>query len=153
MKKILLNLAIVALFATPSFGQSFQRQAEQPNAISGKAFINGWRLCNESGLEPVWVAYSYYDQNDWVTGGWRELSDGECTIIQDRITNKTAYYHASTSSLKHVWGKDIEFCVHPSKQFKYFGDKKSCSAGQESYRFNEVDLSGTLVYTSTLSGG
>ena len=153
MVRKFIALFFVVVFSTSSISaQSVQRSPEGSNKSNSDSFTSGWRICNKSGYEPVWVAYSFFADEQWVTRGWRELDDGDCTVIQDKITNSTAYYHASTSGDEY-WGSNIEFCAHPTKKFEYFGDLKDCPSGHEYFKFDKVDLKDKTVHTQNLTSG
>lgn len=124
----------------------------QSNAKRGETddFTSGWRLCNKSNHEDVYVAYSYFQDDRWVTKGWRRIDRDQCEVFQNKITNKTAYYYAISGDEKAQWDGDINLCAHDSEKFEYFGDDFDCKGEYKLFPFYALDLTGQTVVTRNL---
>ena len=99
----------------------------------------GWEICNKSSDGKIYVAYSLFEEGEWVTRGWRNIEMGDCSVIQSEYTNRYAYYYAENESGRD-WGGDINFCVHPTKKFEYEGSMGTCWDDYETVPFYQFDL-------------
>ncbi|MEM9241415.1 MAG: DUF1036 domain-containing protein [Pseudomonadota bacterium] len=142
--KALLIAGMAIFFALPALAQSGSNN-------SSVGFSSGWRLCNESQYPVVFVAYSYFENGEWVTRGWRRIERGECSVFQNEITNNTAYYYAISEDERTEWAGDINLCAHPQKQFEYIGDVDSCPTGQKTFPFYTLELDGEEAVTRRLT--
>lgn len=110
----------------------------------------GWRVCNRSSADAIWIAYAYRAVDNWVTEGWLRIDRGQCASIAKRVYDSTAYIHAKFSNGKELTG-DEERCVHPDRQFRLKGDP-DCNGPFETREFREVDVDEDDLTTTTISG-
>ncbi|MEO0344339.1 MAG: DUF1036 domain-containing protein [Pseudomonadota bacterium] len=122
--------------ALPAVAQS--NDAKNPDV----ALDNGWRLCNKSDHEDVYVAYSYFENDRWVTKGWRRINKDRCEVFQSKFTNKTAYFYAISGNEKAEWDGDVNLCAHEDEKFEYFGDDFDCTGDYRLFPFYALDLTG-----------
>ncbi|MEM6587383.1 MAG: DUF1036 domain-containing protein [Pseudomonadota bacterium] len=139
------------LIASMAICLSLPALAQSGSNHSSDNFTSGWRLCNESRHAVVFVAYSYFANGDWVTKGWRRIDRGKCSVFQNEITNKTAYYYAISEDETAQWDGDVNFCAHPKEQFEYSGDVSSCPSGQKNFPFYALKLDGEKAVTRNLT--
>ena len=138
--RILIYLLCLAVSGTAA-AQSVERggPSTQPNTTSNDAgFTSGWRLCNKSDYDKLWVAYSYYKGGNWVTKGWRPIENGKCEVLQSEITNRYAYYYASDFD-GHDWTGNVDLCAERVK-FDYTGTMPTCKEGYEIFPFYRWDF-------------
>ncbi len=109
---------------------------------------SGWQICNQNE-EKIWYAVSYVDASDgeWVTRYWFPVDVGECSIVQDTITNRYAYYYATTA-FGYVYSGEKPLCVTMLNNGGYRGDGDNCLS--ELRNFREVDFNGYRARTLTL---
>lgn len=115
------------------------------------ALESGWRLCNLSDYDDVYVTYSFYADGEWLTKGWRRIDYGRCEVFQRKITNKTAYYYAISGNEKAQWDGDINLCAHKQDKFEYYGDVENCTGDYKLFPFYALDLSGQTSVTRNLT--
>ncbi|MEM0975921.1 MAG: DUF1036 domain-containing protein [Pseudomonadota bacterium] len=127
--------------------------AAQSNESRGGdgTFTSGWRICNQSDYETVYVAYSFFEDDQWVTRGWRKIPKSSCEVFQTEITNNTAYYYAVSDDEDAEWLGEVNICAHPTEKFEYFGDVKDCPSNHETFPFYALDLEGQTVVTRNLT--
>lgn len=137
---------------SPITRSSPDRSSEKNGENPGDSFSSGWRICNESDQNEIWVAYSYLKDDDWFTAGWRKIVKNKCEIFLTEIENEIMYYHAFSFD-GPKWGGDIDLCAHPTKKFDYVGDMKVCTGELEIIKFNRVDTEGKSGWTVRLTNG
>ena len=131
---------------------SAEAQATRDGASAGAdsdEFTSGWRLCNRTEYPSLWIAYSYFEDDQWVTKGWRQIDNGECSVFQDEITNQYAYYYASDFNGAE-WTGDLDICAHETEKFEYFGEMGTCEEGYKVYPFYKFDFGDNDVATRDL---
>src|SRR5688572_13306206 len=82
----------------------------------------GWfAVCNKS-VEPIAVAFAYYDRNDkrepvgehtltWKSEGWWALKPSECArVYPHELWRRNRYYFVHAHGVKNEWGADLKFC-------------------------------------------
>jgi len=113
------------------------------------AFTSGWRICNKSASPKVWVAYSFIENDDWITRGWRVIEQNRCEVFQTKKTNRYAYYYASDFDGSE-WTGDLDICAHPDDKFDYSGNMDVCDDGYKVFPFFKIDMDGVSHMTRDL---
>ncbi|MEO0344340.1 MAG: DUF1036 domain-containing protein [Pseudomonadota bacterium] len=114
-------------------------------------FSSGWRICNKSTYDAAYVIYSYYENSEWVTRGWRRIDRDKCSVFQNEVTNKTVYFYAISDDETYKWSGDTSLCAHPTDEFEYFGDISVCENGYEIHDFRKWEIKSTVANTYNLT--
>ena len=148
--RIIIYLLCLAISGTAA-AQSVERggSSAQPTKSNDDDFTSGWRLCNKTNSESVWVAYSYFENSEWITKGWRKIDQGDCSVFQTEITNQYAYYYASDFD-GGTWEGDLNICAHETKKFEYSGEMGTCEPGYKVYPFYRWDFGDQKAVTRDL---
>ena len=115
------------------------------NAAYGMLDEYGWKMCNESDSEYIWVAYS----SAGLRQGWRQIGKGQCSMLLPDLDSQYVYYYAEGSSGR-IWSGDTDLCVHPRYRF-ISGDDAICPAPFEMRPFLQVDTGDLQQWTTTIS--
>ncbi|MEO0962755.1 MAG: DUF1036 domain-containing protein [Pseudomonadota bacterium] len=140
-----LSKLIVALFAGLVLGVS-AGPAQATPLDPDSDIKSGWRICNQTPYG-VWLAHSIFEAGTWTTKGWEYVSGKSCFVVQDRLTNRYAYYYADRAHTSY--SGELNLCVDMMIDFTYTDKLESCPIS--SVKFIEVDFDGRQSHTIDLN--
>lgn len=124
-----------------------EREAyEFENGVYDRLTKSGWKMCNTSSHQKLFVAYSYKDDLGWVKEGWRKIERGQCSVLLQKITSRYVYYYAEADS--SVWSGTKNLCVHPQNRFTH--RSSTCDGKYELRAFRELDTGESTSWTTNL---
>jgi uncharacterized membrane protein len=127
---------------------SLEREAiDAQNAASETLITTGWLMCNKSNQEAVWVSFAYRTEGAWMSRGWQEIAQGQCSLLIPNVTNRYLYYYAEGSE-GTTWGQGDEVCVHPTDRFSLRGE--GCPPPYETRPAWQIDTGSSRRWTTNL---
>lgn len=114
----------------------------------------GLEICN-STQDPLSVAYMYLKNDEWTTGGWRNIDSGQCReILSGNLKNRYYYYYATRDD-GSIWAgnkDDPSGCINQTKKFSMLADGPCDSnSGNERVRFRKIDTGSQLDFRVNLT--
>lgn len=96
---------------------------------------SGWKICNKSSDEVVYLAYSYKDGTGWVKEGWRNIKKNTCAVLLStkNVKSDFVYYYAESNSGRWVGKKPL--CIDPKNKFE--SRTTHCSETESLVNFTE----------------
>lgn len=81
--------------------------------------------CNETGLEDVYLAVRFFENNEWKSAGWWEVQKDKCRKVGPFPTDKSVYVlamNSSSAASPREWTPENEIirgCINPETGFIY----------------------------------
>jgi uncharacterized membrane protein len=124
-----------------------------------RSFV-GLKFCNRSHRGKVRVAIAYPTERDhpvalkehrWITQGWLNLEQGECSSLMEGHLKNRYYYYFATTEGDYGWRGDQQFCI-AHRPFTFNNADKQCEGGESHWEgFRELDTGKDAVdFTLTL---
>lgn len=115
---------------------------------------HGLTICNKSREDGGVVLGYQEDDGSWITRGWYNLKQGECTTAIKENTSGRTYYYYAEGVRKGVWSGNYPLCIKPKEAFDITGFNDCEARGYKTVGFHQLKVAdGVTSFTQELIGG